>query len=232
MEIPELGEIIKSLQNEGKSKEDIYSQLLSGGAKISDIETAFLQLSKSSSETDTHQKTIHIILTLAAFLIGAGIFSFIASNWEAMGKVQKVVVIITSMLASYALGWYVREIKKYERTGNAFVLLGLFIYGAGIFLIGQIFNIRGNWPDAYILWMFGVIAMAFALDLFNLFYFAIVLAGIALFGHHGGFFQSGSFTPDQFLQTSFLMLFLATGACFVTGAILRRRLPPEIKELY
>lgn len=221
---------IQTLLSGGKSKEEIYATLLSQGSSIAQIEAGFTSLSTSGEREDTHKRTIHIIVTIGALLIGAGIFSLIASNWTLMDKATKVAIIIVAMLGAYGIGWYLKEYKNYLRTGNALIFLGLLIYGGGIFLIAQIFNIRGNWPDGFILWMFGVLAIAFATDLFNLYYLAIILAVVALFGHPGIIFQAGG-TPDPYLLTSSFLLLLTTVMCFITGWTIRQKIPQELRDL-
>ena len=115
--------------------------------------------------------------------MGVGIFLFIAANWQEMLKPVKIGVILVSMLVSYGLGWYLKERLNLGKTGSALFLLGSIIYGAGIFLVAQMFRLRVNWPDGFILWMFGTIAIAFALESFSHFYLAILLGFVALVGY-------------------------------------------------
>jgi uncharacterized membrane protein len=132
------------------------------------------------------------------------------------------------MVSSYLLGWYFKEKSKLTKTGEALILLGAIIYGAGIFLVAQMFNIRANWPDGFILWMFGVIAMAFAVKLYPLFYLAILLGVIALAGHPYVIFSSLGI--NSFLLTSTLLLAFATIVTFATGWILRSKKPTQSEE--
>jgi uncharacterized membrane protein len=64
-----------------------------------------------------------------------------------MTKAARVLIIIIAMVSAYTLGWLFREKWHYEKTGEVLFLLGAIIYGAGIFLVAQMFHIRGNWPD-------------------------------------------------------------------------------------
>ena len=134
------------------------------------------------------------------------------------------------MLIAYSSGWYLKETLKYVKTGEALIILGAIIYGAGIFLIGQMFNISTNWPDGFILWMIGTIAMAYAVESYPLFYLAIPLGIIALVGHPSGIFTG--FGYNSFLLTSSFLLLVATIITFVTGWIIRKKMPPELKEFY
>ncbi|WP_099191067.1 DUF2157 domain-containing protein [Tepidibacter mesophilus] len=98
---------------------------------------------------------VRIILTIGAVLIGLGIISFIASNWEYITKTQKVLMIIGFYIVSNVLSYKFEH--KYPKTSKSFLYIGTLIYGAGIFLIGQIFNYGGHFSKAFLFWGVGVI---------------------------------------------------------------------------
>ena len=166
---PKLSEYVKTSLAQGKPKEEIYKELLGQGWTIEVIQESFNSMGVEQEKEDTSKKTIRIIVTIGAVLVGAGIFSFIAANWLEMTKPIKIGIILISMIVSYGAGWYLKEKSELQKTGDALILLGSIIYGAGIFLVAQMFNIRANWPDGFILWMIGTIAMAFAVESYPLF---------------------------------------------------------------
>lgn len=213
---------------QGKSKEEIYKELLSHGTTIEVIQASFNSTTSEQDKADTQKKTIHIIVTIAAILIGAGIFSFVASNWQGMAKPVKIGVILTTMLIAYSLGWYIKEKKNLLKTGEAVILLGVIVYGAGIFLVAQVFNVPGNWPDGFILWMLGTIAMAYASESFPLFYLAIPLGLIAIIGHPISLFTT--VTYDSFLLTSSFLLVVTTIITFITAWIVHQKIPEDLKK--
>ena len=221
-------EYIQSSLTQGKSKEEIYKELLNQGWGVDAIQDAFNQIVTKEEKEDTQKRTIRIIVTIGAILVGVGIFSFIAANWQEMTKLAKVLIIVIAMIFSYTGGWFLREKWHYEKTGEALLLLGAIIYGAGIFLIAQMFHIRGNWPDGFILWMIGTIVMAFAVESFSLFYLAIPVGITAIIGHPFGIF--GAYNP--FLLTSSFLLLIATIVTFTAGWLVKKRMPPELKEFY
>ncbi|MDP3947321.1 MAG: DUF2157 domain-containing protein [bacterium] len=227
---PKLVEYLKTSLAQGRSKEDIYKELLGLGWTIEVIQESFSAIGTGQEKEDTSKRTIHIIVTIGAVLVGAGIFSFIAANWLEMAKPIKIAIILISMIVSYGAGWYLKEKAELQKTGEALILLGSIIYGAGIFLVAQMFNIRANWPDGFILWMIGTIAMAFAVESYPLFYLAIPLGIVAIVGHPFGIFTGFGYNP--FLLTSSFLLLAATIITFATGWIVRKKMPPELKEFY
>lgn len=231
MKIQKLIEYIQLSLSQGKSKEEIYKELLNQGWKVDAIQDAFNQIITKEEKEDIQKKVIRIIVTIGAILIGVGIFSFIAANWKEMTKPVKVLIIVSAMVASYTAGWFLREKWHYKKTGEALILLGTIIYGAGIFLVAQMFHTRGNWPDGFILWMIGTIVMAFAAEVFSLFYLAIVLGVIAAIGHPFDIFEAfEGYNP--FLLTSSFLLLIATIVTFIAGWLMKKRMPPELKKFY
>ncbi|OGY45716.1 MAG: hypothetical protein A3J65_02170 [Candidatus Buchananbacteria bacterium RIFCSPHIGHO2_02_FULL_45_11b] len=223
-------EYIKTSLSQGKTKEELYKELMAQGWTIEAIHENFNALNTEEEKEDLSKKTIKIIVTIGAVLISAGIFSFIAANWQGMTRPVKLSIILVSMLVSYGAGWYLKEKLELPKTGEALILLGSIIYGAGIFLVAQMFNIRANWPDGFILWMIGTIAMAFAIESYPLFYLAIPLGIVALTGHPFGIFTGSG--DNSFLLTSSFLLLASTIITFITGWIVRKKIPPEFKEFY
>lgn len=231
MENQKLVEYIQLSLTQGKSKEEIYKELLNQGWGIDAIQDAFNQIVTKEEKEDTQKRTIRIIVTIGAILVGVGIFSFIAANWQEMTKVVKVLIIVIAMIASYTGGWFLREKWHSPKTGEALLLLGAIIYGAGIFLVAQMFHTRGNWPDGFILWMIGTIVMAFAAESFPLFYLAIPVGIAAIIGHPFDIFGTlGGY--NLFLLTSSFLLLIATIVTFIAGWLVKKRMPPELKEFY
>lgn len=203
----------------GESVEQVYLSLLQAGEKIGIIEKVVHDAKVLGGKEDSAKRSVHTIVVFAAILVGAGIFSFVASNWTEMTKVTKIGVILVSMLTSYGLGWFFHEKKQLERTGNAFYLLGTFIYGAGIFLIAQMFHVRQNWPDGLLLWMFGSLAMAFVLRSKVHFLLSLILGFVAAFGHGIELF-TGTFGYRVFFTTSTFLLIISTVLLFLAGRVL------------
>lgn len=102
---------------------------------------------------------IKVILTVGAVLVGLGVLSFIASNWVYMSKSIKMIIIFVA-LGSALLTSYKTE-EEYPKISKAFLYLSSMIYGAGIFLIGQIFHLGGSLGDAFLLWTIGAVFITF-----------------------------------------------------------------------
>lgn len=97
---------------------------------------------------------IKVLVNLGAILVGLGVLSVIASNWIYIGKLLKFLIIVGGYLVVNFFSYYSRE--KYPKTSRAFFYLGILIYGAGIFLVGQMFNFSSFYTSAFLLWAIGI----------------------------------------------------------------------------
>ncbi|MBD3300695.1 MAG: DUF2157 domain-containing protein [Candidatus Moranbacteria bacterium] len=221
---------IKNSLASGISKEDIYKNLLGRGWSIDLIQQNFDAIDSEKKSEEAPKKAITVILIIAAVLVGAGIFSFIASNWQNIEKPFKIGIIFTSMLASYTVGWLLKERTKLKRIGESLFLLGSIIYGSGIFLIAQMFHTTANWPDGFILWMIGSIVMAFAIEAYSIFFMAIILGVVSLIGYPWGLLDG--INTHSFIFTPSILLCASTVITLVSGLVIRKKIPPNFKDFY
>jgi uncharacterized membrane protein len=114
----------------------------------------FYEVEKGLSFTKT-------LLYVGSILVGAGILSFVASNWDEIGKLSKFIFIIGLFVACNVTGYLLE--KNYPKTSKSFFYLGVAVFGAGIFLIGQMFHLGGNFQSAFYWWSLGILPLAWAL---------------------------------------------------------------------
>lgn len=124
---------------------------------------------------------IKVLLSIGAVLMGLGVLSFIASNWSAIGKLAKLLIIIGGFVGVNTIAYYFED--KLPKTSRSLNYLSVFIYGSGIFLIGQMFNFGGHFTQAFLLWSIGTLTMAVLLRDKIMFVFAIGLSAIYLNGY-------------------------------------------------
>lgn len=102
---------------------------------------------------------IKVILTIGAVLVGLGILSFIASNWIYISNEVKLMIIVAALGCALFISYKTEEDNI--KISKAFLYLGVLIYGAGIFLIGQMFQLGGTLANAFLIWAIGTMAVAF-----------------------------------------------------------------------
>jgi uncharacterized membrane protein len=101
------------------------------------------------------------LLYVGSILIGAGILSFIASNWDEIGKAVKLLLIIAIFLVSNLAGYKME--KNYPKTAKSLYYLGVLVFGAGIFLVEQMFHLGTNSQNAFLWWSLGILPLAWVL---------------------------------------------------------------------
>ncbi|HEX4946061.1 MAG TPA: DUF2157 domain-containing protein [Blastocatellia bacterium] len=103
-----------------------------------------------------------VIFTLGGLLLGGGLLSFVAANWEEIPTLAKVVLLIVLLLAFHGAGYWLWHHKNWPRLGHALVFTGSLVFGANIGLMAQIFHVSGEWYGAFGAWALGSLVMAYA----------------------------------------------------------------------
>lgn len=147
---------------------------------------------------------IRILVSIGGILIGLGFLTFIASNWVLFNRVVKLVIITGSL--SVALGSSYLTYEKNRFTSIALLYLSALIYGAGIFLVEQIFYINLDVPTGFLIWSVGTLLLSTIHKDILLYVTAHAFAAVYLLG---------SFDNFIFVQAIFLLaLLLATNRYF------------------
>lgn len=179
------------------------------------------RLLKTADEKAGPGKLITTISILGSILVGAGVILFIASNWSAIPNWSRLFIVFSSMLASYGSGFYFRyEAKSYPKVGASLILLGSFIFGAGMFLIAQIYHITVHYPNGPLLWGLFVLPLAYLLRFKSLISLAILvlLVWLGMEAHlralHSSYLQTTTLIP---------LFFMAGIALWGVGLVHRER---------
>lgn len=113
---------------------------------------------------DTAAKLITVISIVGALLIGGGVILFIASNWQTIPKPVKLFVIFATILAVNHTGYYLRYTRgNYPKVGLALIFLGSLLFGAGIWLVAQTYNITSRYHSGVLFWSLGALPVAWLL---------------------------------------------------------------------
>lgn len=217
-----LAEEIEKLREAHHSREDIYLQLLKAGHSVAEVDQAWSDKKTTGKNSpDPQLRTVQITVLIGTLMIGAGIFSFVAGNWEAIADFSKVALLVTAFLAAYLSGWYVKETKGYARSGEALYFLGALIFGANVFLLSETFNLPLLWPDNYLLWLVGVLVMAVAVRSLALQMLAVLLGLVAMVSIPTSL---GVILPDNWRLASLFFLVVATILTGLQGGFLRREM--------
>ena len=207
---------------DGSTPEQIYLAALQSGHTVAQIEAALHTAGAEKRTAALQQRVVRIVLVVGAVLVGAGVFSFVAANWQSMSDMARIAVLIFGTVVFNVAGFLVRERTGNRLTGEALLLIGSTVFGASIFLVAQIFNVRGNWPDGFMLWMLGTLAMAYVMRSTGLHVLGLVLALIASIGYPISLLTEGS--VDAYLLSSPVLAMVSAAGAIGAALLWRRRL--------
>jgi uncharacterized membrane protein len=148
-------------------------------------------------------RAVMVLMAAAATLVGLAAMLLIGYNWEELGRGTKLVIVLSTVAATHAFGFSLRYKKNAAGLSETVFFLGCLFYGAGIWLVAQVFHINAHYPDGIWWWAVGV--LPFALCLQTRLLHALFVALLALwagqevlnFGHLGGWlFGRWDFLPN------------------------------------
>ncbi|MFK7696276.1 DUF2157 domain-containing protein [Paenibacillus sp. HJGM_3] len=100
---------------------------------------------------DDKKHAVGILPILGSVLVGLGILSFIAANWQDISQMLRLVIILAVMSGFYAAGD--RLLKRgHEKLGIALIGIGLIAFGGGIVLVGQMFHMVAYDVKSFLVW--------------------------------------------------------------------------------
>ena len=101
---------------------------------------------------------------LGGVIIGLGVILLFAYNWQEIPKFAKLAIVFAALAAIHAVGvrLFLRS-DRWRALGDALCLLGTMFFGAGIWLVAQIYNIQEHYPNGLFIWALGALALAWAL---------------------------------------------------------------------
>ena len=103
-----------------------------------------------------------VLFTIGGLLLGGGIISFVAANWQGVPALLKAGMSLAAMIGFYVVGYWAGERRGTPRLGQALMFCGCLAFGANIGLFAQIFQISGSWSNGFLAWGLGSAVMAWA----------------------------------------------------------------------
>ncbi len=116
-------------------------------------------------DTSSRNLFVMVLIGLGCTLIGLGIITFVASNWQELSKTFKVLLLISLFISVSTTGFYIwrKSRESSQRLGNGLLILGALILGANMALMGQIYHVDIPFYELMLAWGIGVLAMAYSL---------------------------------------------------------------------
>jgi uncharacterized membrane protein len=101
---------------------------------------------------------------LGAGIAGLGVILLLAYNWQAIPKAAKLAIIFLGLAGLHAGGIRLcLQGERWRQVGEALCVLGTMFFGAGIWLVAQIYHINEHFPNGFLIWGLGALALAWAM---------------------------------------------------------------------
>ena len=128
---------------------------------------------------------------IGAVIVGLGVILLFAYNWQAIPRGVKLLLVYGALAAAHGAGlWMFLRKPNLRALGEAVCLMGTMFFGAGIWLIAQIYHIDEHFPNAFFIWGLGALLLAFAMPSVAQGILAALLVtvwcGVEAFGFHAG----------------------------------------------
>ncbi len=121
-----------------------------------------------------------ILMALGAVLVGIGVITYGAANWEEIPKIVRSVGLFGAFLAT-SLGGFglLRSADSLkQKLGDGLLLLGGMLIGANMALMSQMFHLSGPLHPLFVMWSLAVVVMAYGLRHRGLAILSVTLMGL------------------------------------------------------
>jgi uncharacterized membrane protein len=109
-------------------------------------------------------KGVFILMSAAATLVGLAALLLIGYNWNDLSREIKLALVLAVIALTHAAGFSLRYKRKAGALSENVFFLGCLFYGAGIWLVAQVFHINAHYPDGVWWWAIGVLPFALCLE--------------------------------------------------------------------
>ncbi len=103
-----------------------------------------------------------LISGFGAVMIGLGVILLFAYNWDEMSRFTKMALVLGVLAATHFAAFQAR-LKNRQALSESLFVLGTMLFGAGIWLVAQVYHLDEHYPNAFLLWGLGAMALAWAL---------------------------------------------------------------------
>ena len=165
-------------------------------------------------------RLITALAVLGAVLVGLGVILFIGANWQTIPKFGKLAMLFVGLVATYGAGFWTTDRLRMPNVGTAFLLLGALLFGAGVFLVAQVYHVRAGTPSLFLWWFLGVLPLAYTMRSRAVFVLGVG-TGLTTLGVYAASWMSDA--SGSLL--AFFALAMVVGVCLVALGSAKGRIP-------
>lgn len=111
----------------------------------------------------TERRTLMALVVVAVLMCGIGLVLLIGYNWQQIPPSAKIGILLAGVAAAFT-GAAVSYARARAVLGETLAFAGTLVFGNAIWLIAQVLNIRGHFPDAFFWFGIGALACAWLVE--------------------------------------------------------------------
>ena len=123
-------------------------------------------------------RAVSVLMAAAATLVGLAAMLLVGYNWDQLPRESKLAIVLGTIAVTHAGGFSLRYKRNARALSDKVFFLGCLFYGAGIWLVAQVFHIKAHYPDGVWWWAIGVLPFALCLETRLLHALLVALLGL------------------------------------------------------
>jgi uncharacterized membrane protein len=109
---------------------------------------------------ESRARVTNTLFLLGGSVVGLGVILFFAANWDDIPRFVRLALLVAALVAAYGAGFWLTEVQGgNERLGRTLIFIGALLFGASIFLVGQMYHVDAHDPLAFLIWSVGAAAV-------------------------------------------------------------------------
>ena len=114
-----------------------------------------------AAQAESRSRAASVLAVIGAIAVGVGVIGFIAANWDGISHGLRLALLTIAISGAYAGAYQLRErTRSHPHIGEALYLLGVLLFGASLFLVGQMYNVEAHGPLALLIWAAAAVSVA------------------------------------------------------------------------
>ena len=106
-----------------------------------------------AAQAESRSRAASVLAVIGVIAVGFGVIGFIAANWDGISHGLRLALLTVAVSGAYAGAYHFRErTRSHPHIGEVLYLLGVLLFGAALFLVGQMYNVEAHDPLALLIW--------------------------------------------------------------------------------
>lgn len=116
---------------------------------------------KAIEEIVNWRRLVVTFAFLGFIFVSLGAVLFFIDRWDFIPNCLKLFIIVFAVCGAYITGFRVKFYKGHSGIGGSFLLLGAVMFGCGLFINNQIFNLNISLKDNILFWSVFILPVAY-----------------------------------------------------------------------